>query len=207
MLIELLQIILLFIVPVLLIYYKIIPFKQRKNTLIIVSLIVIAIIILEKTTLKQLGINLSNPTQYLLPYLLFTVIVLVSLVTLSKILKRKPQPNFFSQSHFIYGFIIVSALQELLFRGFLFPKLQTIFSGDYTIILVNAILFTLIHSIYSNDTISIVIIFIGGIGFAAIYWIYPNLILITISHAILNFVAVLYNFYYEEKTTVKIIKE
>ena len=206
MILEITQIVLLFIVPVLLVYYKIIPFKYRKHTLIAVSLIMIAIILLEKWTLKQLGIRLDNIQTYAIPYAVITIVGILFLLTMSRLLKRKPERSITKKKHLIYGFILVSILQELLFRGFLFPKLESIFAEQIVIIiLVNALLFTLIHSIYSNDTISLVMIFISGICFAGMYWIYPNLILIIISHAILNYIAVLHNFYYEEKMNVKII--
>jgi len=205
MILEIIQIFLLFIVPILLIYYKVIPFKYRKHTLIAVSGITIAVILIEGWTLKQLGIRLDNIREYALPYAVITIIGIFFLLTMSKLLKRKPDRSITKRKHLLYGFVVVSALQELLFRGFLFPKLGSILIEPIVIILVNAIIFTFIHSIYSNDTISLVMIFISGICFAGMYWIYPNLILIIISHAILNYIAVLYNFYYEEKMNVKII--
>jgi len=205
MILEILHIVILFILPVLLVYFKVIPFKYRKHTLVIVSILAILLILFEKWTLTKLGIRIDNITTTILPYTIFTILGVILLFTISKILKRKKQTDFFKKKHFIYGFLLVSILQELLFRGFLFPQLQEIFKDTYLVVLINAILFTLIHSIYSNTIITLAVIFVGGIFFAGMYSIYPNLILISISHAILNYIAVLYNFYYEEKTSIKII--
>jgi membrane protease YdiL (CAAX protease family) len=205
MLIEIIQIVLIFILPVILMYFNIIPFKYRKHTLIVVSIITLIIVLLEKWSLQTLGLRLDNISPGIIPYTIFTIIGVIFLFTVSKILRRKKQTDFFKKKHFIYGFVLVSILQEFLFRGVLFVQLQRIVENPIIIILLNAILFTLIHSIYSNTSISLAIIFISGICFASIYFIYPNLILISISHAILNYVAVLYNFYYEEKTNIKII--
>lgn len=206
MILEILEILLLFVLPVVLIYYRIISFRYRIHSLIIVAIIAFLIILFKQWSLDKLGISLNTPMIYLAPYAIFTLFSAILLIIISKLLKRRTQPNFFSKKHFIYGFIMVSIFQEFLFRGYLFPVLQQIFPKASLIILVNAILFTSIHSIYSNDTISLVMIFLGGIFFASIYSIYPNLILITISHAILNFIVVLYGFYYEEKTSIAITK-
>jgi len=206
MILEIIWIFLLFIFPVLLVYCRIIPFKYRKHTLATVSAIIVTIILVEGWTLTQLGIRLDNIRECTIPYAVFTIIGIFFLLTMFRLLKRRPDRSITKRKHLIYGFIFVSALQELLFRGFLFPELKNIFSGYILIILVNAILFTFIHSIYSNDIISLVMIFVSGICFAGIYWIYPNLILIIISHAILNYIAVLYNFYYKEKMSVKILE-
>jgi len=156
-------------------------------------------------TLKDLGIRADNIIESTMAYAIFTIAGILLILVISNVLKRKPQPDFFKNNHFIYVFILVSLAQEFMFRGFLFPKLETIFSQSIIIILINAILFTLMHSIYSDDWKSLAMIFLGGICFAGIYLVYPNLIMITISHAVLNFIAVLYNFYHEENTNIKIV--
>jgi membrane protease YdiL (CAAX protease family) len=211
MILEILEIIALFILPVLLVYFKIIPFRHRMQTLYIVTAIIIAIVLIERWPLEKLGIRFDNIISSTIPYAIFTILGILAILAVSRILKKKPQMQFFKKRHFIYGFLLVSIAQEFLFRGFLFPKLGEIIgtnSGtiqfDIMLIITNAILFTLIHSIYSNDWTSLMMIFFGGICFASIYLVYPNLILITIAHAILNFLAVLYNFYHEEKTNIKI---
>jgi membrane protease YdiL (CAAX protease family) len=200
MLLELIEIVLLFIIPVLLVYYRVIPFKHRKKILISISIATIIICILERLTLKQLGIRTDNILLYAIPYTIFTIVGILSLVVVTKIIKRRPQAKFYADKKFIITILLGSIVQEFLFRGFLSYKLSILFENQIILILINAILFTLIHIIYSNTKTTLMIIFVAGIFFAEIYLMYPNLILIAISHIILNHVALRYNFYREERT-------
>jgi len=204
MILEIIQITILFVIPVLLIYFKIIPFKYRKNTLITISIITVVLIIYERWSLNKLGIRLDNMSQCIIPYIIFTALCLVALISIAKLTKRKKRQKFYANKKLIISIMFGSILQEILFRGFLFPKLQSIFNNYIVIIVINAVLFTLIHIIYSNTKTTLITIAIGGIGFAWMYTFYPNLILIAISHIILNHVALLYNFYSEENTIRRI---
>ena len=78
------------------------------------------------------------------------------------------------------------------------PKLELLMGIGFLAIAVNAIIFALLHIIYSNDYVSLLMIFAAGLGFAGMYLYYPNLILIALSHSVLNFIAVLFGFYSEE---------
>jgi len=163
----------------------------------------LALIVYEGWTLSELGIRFDNVVPSIIPYTIFTILGVLALVAIAKIIKRTPQKNFYSNKKFIYSIIVISILQELLFRGFLFPKLNYIFSNYTIIILANVILFTFMHTIYSNTTATLATIFAGGIFFALVYGSYPNLILISLSHIILNHVAVRYGFYREENNMRK----
>lgn len=59
----------------------------------------------------------------------------------------------------------------------------------------NALIFTFAHVIYPNKKINLPLIFVAGMAFAVIYFYYPNLILIAISHIILNYAALLFGFF------------
>jgi len=203
MILEILQIFLLFILPVILVYVKIIPFKYRRQTLITVSLITLILIIYDRWSLKDLGIRFDNIIPGIVPYIIFTLLGILILYIVAKIIKRKPIKKFYSNKKYVVIIILGSILQEFLFRGFLFPELNAIFRIGILIILINAILFALMHTVYSNTRTTLIIIFLAGLGFAAIYRSYPNLILISISHIILNQTAVRYNFYREEKAKQK----
>ena len=203
MILEIIQIFLLFILPVLLVYYKIIPFKYRRQTLVTVSIITLILLIYERWSLKDLGIRLDNFIPSLIPYVIFTTLGIILLYIVAKVIKRKPIANFYSNKKYIIIIVLGSILQEFLYRGFLYPKLNAIFSSYVIIILVNAVLFTLMHTIYSNTPTTLITVFIAGLAFTGIYACYPNLILISISHIILTQITVRYNFYKEEKKTIR----
>lgn len=193
------EILILFIVPVMLLYFKKINFKYRIHVLILICIITIGIIIFERWSLFDLGIRMDNIEENLIPYALFTIIGVFSLITAAKVLKKVPEKDFYKQKHFIAGFIALSVLQEFLFRSFLIVKLGFIFNSLFLIILINAFIFTIMHLIYFNKKSILVLLFCSGIVFAYLYLNYPNLILISISHSILNYIAVMYGFFSIEK--------
>ena len=63
------------------------------------------------------------------------------------------------------------------------------------VIVWNALLFAGLHIIYPDLAISLPLIFAGGLGFASLYYVYPNLFLVSASHVVLNFFALLYCFF------------
>ena len=75
-------------------------------------------------------------------------------------------------------------------------KLKQLTSHWGSVIILNTLLFTLIHIIYPMPEIMIPVAVISGFAFALMYRYFPNLILISLSHAVLNFVAILYGFFY-----------
>ncbi len=195
-----LEIIILFVLPVLLIFFKAIPFKYKVHILALICSIVSIIIVNEGWTMQKLGLRIDNLQISILPYMLFAIVAPIGLFVVARVLNKNKVLQWWKKTHFLFGFIYISFLQEFLFRGFLIPKLQTILSSYFLIILINSLLFAFIHIIYLNNYQSLLIIFIGGIGFATIYTYYPNLILITVLHSILNFVCVLFGFYSKERS-------
>ena len=192
---SILQIILLFIVPVLLFILKIIPMKYRIVFLTIITLLTLLIVFFEKWSFQKLGIRFDNFKSALLPYGVFVLIGVVGIIIVALIMGKTTIPHWWQLSHLQYGFLILAIFQEFLYRGYLIVKLQEIFINPVWIILINAILFSFLHIIYGDWSIVVPITFIGGLTFAGIYFYYPNLILVTISHAIFNFVTVLFGFF------------
>ncbi len=198
MILSIIEIIVLFIVPVLLLYFKKINFKYRIHILSLICILVLGIMFFEKWSLFDLGIRVDNIKDSLLPYIYFIVIGSFSLILISKVLKNVPEKHFYKQKHFLFGFVLLSVLQEFLFRSFLIAKLETIFNSMILIILVNTILFTFMHIIYFNKKSVLILLFLSGMIFAYLYLNYPNLILISIVHSILNYIAVLFGYFSEE---------
>jgi len=199
MLIDISIIVILFVLPVVLMSFKIIPFKYKIHALGLVAFLLMLIVLLKGWGTQKLGLQLPAVGEFALPYLLFTCGLGIALLIISKLTKNTGKERWWKDSHFIYGFILVSALQEFVFRGFLIPELQSIFSSTILVVLVNALLFAFMHIIYSDNKYSLLMIFVGGIGFATMYIYYPSLILIAISHTVLNFIAVYFGFFTQER--------
>lgn len=189
------EVALLFIVPVVLLWKKIINPKYKLVVLGIVSLVILGIVIIQKWSLEKLGIRADTFTKGIIPYLIFTAIGIVAIFLAAKLLHKTPNAHWRNDAHFWGLFILISALQEFAFRGFLMPTLQNIFTPTLLIILTNACLFALLHIIYPDRRTTLSFAFVAGLGFAGMYMQYPNLILIVIAHSILNFLAVFYSFF------------
>lgn len=192
------QIIIILVIPITLLQTKVIPSTHGIADIILgIALILIAgIAFYEGLSRKELGIRIDNIREAILPYVLFTLAGVAVILVLANSLGRQPQPQWWLNPHFRYFLLIpISIIQQFAFQGVLMTKLKRIFSSPAVIIFIVATLYTYIHIIFPPLPISLWFAFIAGVGFATMYYIYPNLILISLSHSILNFFAVLYCFF------------
>lgn len=189
-----LEIFFLFILPVLLIYLNIIPKEVRLGVLALVFFILIGIVVKEKWSFKSLGIRLDNIQSGLLPYTLFTIFSVGVVFLIARLAHSGTVENWWKDMHFQFLFLPISFIQEFAYRGFLIPRLKGVIASPWLVIVINAAIFAFLHIFYPNAVVNLALTFFGGIGFAALYYRYPNLFLATISHCILNFVTVYFCF-------------
>ncbi|MBP7006641.1 MAG: CPBP family intramembrane metalloprotease [Candidatus Pacebacteria bacterium] len=188
------QIVLIFILPVALLYFNVVSSDWRVFLLALCSLFIYGIIRHEKWTHEDMGLN-NNFKEYLIPYVVFTI-VSVALIFLidSKIgfesIRHKPV-----LIEKLLFFLPISFFQEFAFRAFLIHRLRLISKSNFVIISVNVVLFTLIHVIYPSLNVILPVTFIGGILFAWLYIKYPNFLLISLAHSVVNVTAVLLGFF------------
>ncbi len=193
--IALFQIVGIFVVPILLIYFDIISKGLRIYMLVSMSVIIYLIMRKEKWTLHSIGLSTHTFKKYLIPYLVFMSIGVISIVMYADNFEMEPQNQWWTKTHFLVLFIIISALQEFAYRAFLIPKLKVLCTDRLGIVIINALLFTLLHIIFPIPQIMLPLAFIGGLAFSVMYMKYPNLVLVSIAHSVLNFVAVLHGFF------------
>ncbi|MHB8903548.1 MAG: CPBP family intramembrane glutamic endopeptidase [Patescibacteria group bacterium] len=185
----------LFIAPVFIVYYKIIPFEYHRYVLFVFTILIVILTIKERESLKNLGIYKGNLFKYYLPYTLFTIIGIIFIYVIAEFIGREPL-DWDSQYLYVLLVIPLSFCQEFIYRGYLMSKLKSFFNSALVIILINTFLFTILHIIFKDFLVVIPLAFISGLAFAWLYYKYPNLLLISISHSILNFTAVLlYGFF------------
>ena len=189
------QIFLVFVLPITLMHLGVIELKDRVWVLAIIVGILILVLEKEKWTNAMLGLNFYRIKKFLIPYTIFTLSAIVFINVFGHKMGYEELSKWWKYDHFIYGFFIVSALQEVGYRAYLIPALGKITSKPVLVVLINAIFFTYLHTIFPNPIVVLPMAFVGGLGFAIMYMKYPSLPLIIISHSIINFFAVLYGFF------------
>ncbi len=190
------QIVLVFIVPVALIYAKIIPIQDRVFVLAGMVTLFTIVLVYEKWTPGMFFLQENSIKKYFLPYLVFTIIMMLLLIGFGEyIIKNEEIKRWWTHSHFLYLFFIVSFFQEVAYRGYLIPALGKLSRNVPMIVLTNTLIFVFLHTIFPNPMVGLPVAFVGGLGFAIMYLRYPSLPLIILSHAALNFCAVLYGFF------------
>ena len=188
------QILYLFVAPVLLLYYKVLPGNFRFLMLFVVAVLLYGIVKYDHWTYVDLGIK-RNFMKDIVPYSLFTAGGVFLLVWLAQVVPHSPFLEWEENAKFLLLFIPISVLQEIIFRGILMNMLRRAFTSPIFIILLNASVFSLMHVIYLNSIFVLPMTFIAGVGFAWMYYKYHNLPLISASHTILNFIAMILGFF------------
>lgn len=188
------QILYLFLIPIMLLYYKIIPSNGRILVLMIVAILIYGIARYEKWNKIDFGIR-ENWKEYFLPYFIFTILGVGLLFLVEDLEIGRPMLSWWTNIKFLLLFIPLSVAQEIIFRGVLMNMLRRVFSSKWFIIILNAAVFSLMHIIYLNALFTLTLTFIAGIGFALMYYKYPNLVLISISHTILNFTGMVLGYF------------
>ena len=125
----------------------------------------------------------------------FTVVSVSGLIGIATLLGTSGNVGANLYILFLAWSLPIAIVQEFLYRGFLMRELRLTRMRIAAVIIVNALLFTFLHIIYNPPLIILPMTLIGGIGFAWMYTRYPNLVLIAISHSILNFFAIWCGFF------------
>lgn len=190
-----LEIVFLFLVPPALFYLVDTDSSVYLTAFLFAFLMLLSISIREKISLKELGITKKYLVSGFIPYLLFTVVGVLGIKMFAREFGFEPYQNWWNNESFLLLFIPISVAQEFAYRSFLIPGLKRVFTDATTVILVNAGLFAILHLFYPEPALVLPLAFAGGLGFATLYYIYPNFWLVSASHIILNFYAVSSGFF------------
>lgn len=190
-----LELVFLFIVPPTMFYVLGTKNKTYLFVFAFALIILFSIIIREKITWRELGFTNKNFKKAFLPYLIFTLIGVWGIKFFAKEFGFDPFLNWQHNDLFLLLFVPISIFQEFAYRSFLIPGLKKVFTDPTTVVLVNAGLFAILHLFYPDHALVLPLAFAGGLGFATLFYIYPNIYLASIAHIILNFVAVTSGFF------------
>lgn len=192
--IVLVQIFYLFLLPVFLLYFNLIPGNYRFLVLAAVTILLLGIIHRSAWTYEEVGFKKDWWVDWK-PYFLFTVGAIFFLLWLETLVPHSPFINWYENKKFLLLFAPISILQEIVFRGVLIKMLLKAFNDIKIVIFINALVFALMHVIYVNAVFVLPLTFIAGVGFAWMYIYKPNIVLISISHTVLNFTAMVLGFF------------
>jgi len=143
----------------------------------------------------DLGLRSDTASPAAIAYGIFTLLAAAALLLLSRRRAGQGTPShWYRNPHLLFFFIPVSFAQQFLFQGVLLFELRTVLS-PFLAILITAAVFGYLHVIYRDPLSSALVGFAGGVCFASLFVLFPNLIVASVSHSILNFTAVYCGFF------------
>ena|GEM_PF-3515972 len=187
-----LQILFLFVVPILAIHAGLVPVKYRLSVLAAVFFCVCGILIVSGATLFAIGIRTDNITWALSLYAPAVAGGALVLWALSGF--RKTGRIEWTHPHFLFFALPLSIVQQFLFQAFLLQHLQGVISIPLAVA-VTALLFGFMHTVYPGARFNMMLGSAGGFLWAILYTLAPNLIVASLAHAVLNIVAVRFAFF------------
>jgi membrane protease YdiL (CAAX protease family) len=90
----------------------------------------------------------------------------------------------------IFGAITAGVVEELIFRGYLVPRLELIFKNKYMPVIISALMFGFVHFRYHSYS-EVIFASLFGVVFAIHYQWYRNIKILIVSHAIVDLVSFL----------------
>ena len=179
----------MFYTPPALIWLGIIPFKYRFHALFCVLTGFLFYCILRRFSLYELGFRKDNLNTSVCWNLLFCIIGAVGLYATHKAgLLRPRHVPYLPYAYAAYIFLL-GPVQEIVFRGVLFAEMKRIHILDNRwILLVSSLSFCFLHIIYRYPPL-LIIAFISGLVWSAIFSKWPNIWGIALSHSLLGALA------------------
>jgi membrane protease YdiL (CAAX protease family) len=141
---------------------------------------------------SEFGIRTDNLKKSFLPYTILAVVLSLGLIVSLRLFGQSMMSVYNTLYPSFWISIPISILQEIVFRGFGMYQLKKMFNKPIVVIVLNSIIFSLFHLLTPESLIFVPVSFITGLGFAAVYYYYPNLFLVSAVHTIVNFIPVLF---------------
>jgi membrane protease YdiL (CAAX protease family) len=180
----------LYILPVVLILTKVIPFSDRFLVLTITGVLIIGLAMLNEIALADLGFNHQNLLPAIKDILPVTIISSVLMIIFYLNHGMRIDNTDITWYFYVFYISLSSPLQEFLYRSYLFNRLAQIQLNQGSIIIITAILYSFAHSIY-QDLPTVLLSLIIGLYWAYHYNRFKNFYSITLSHTILGIIAIL----------------
>jgi hypothetical protein len=172
--------------PILLIWFDVIPFTFRFHVLAAVLFTFVLFGLYRGYGLNEVGITLNHLRKSMLANTLFCAAggLGVYLVFLGGF--QMPREHSHSLTSFLLYIAVLAPVQEFIFRGIMFAEMKRCRIADPRImLLISTVSFSFLHIIYDYPPL-LLITFISGLAWGMMYLRWPSLLGISISHALLG---------------------
>lgn len=190
-----LEIFLLFVLPVLWFLLGLGNWQQRLVVFQIFVGLAILLAISHKMSFREMGFRFDNffkSLKLLLPGTIIFILIIVVFYQFG-ISSRYYFDNWLKNIFFIYYFLLGAISQEFAYRGYLLVRLKQIFRSPVLIIIVNSLLFSWVHVLHKDISVMIGTFFFG----VYLTWVYlksPNIFAASLVHAIVGALVIIFGF-------------
>jgi membrane protease YdiL (CAAX protease family) len=184
----------LVILPIMLVKLHIIPPRWRVQTIVLVFLSCLVVLAMRDVDLGSIGFTDDNLPEALELYAVAAALGIAAVFGLAKLYRNQFEKDWYRDTHKIVLFLPLSFMQQFVFQGFILNELLRVTTPG-TAVIITAALFGYMHTIYPHPVRNLAITAIAGLYFASLYLIIPNLIAITLAHAVLNFMLINFGFF------------
>ena len=145
-------------------------------------------------TLSAMGLTSGNFMNDLAPWLGATLVMLLGIWIAAAFLKQKHAEHPLRDPHFLFLFIPISIVQQFMYQSVLLQDLLRSFV-PWIAILICGLCFGYMHTIFPRRWHNLILATLGGMAFSSLFYLYPNFLLASLSHMVLNVAAVYFGFF------------
>jgi uncharacterized protein len=178
-----------FYAPVFLIWSGVIPFAFRFHVLAVVLMSFIVHSMRRGYRLQDVGYTLEHSWISIRWNALFCILGGIGLYLSYRSGWLMPRDYSYSLACFFFYIVILSPVQELIFRGILFAEMKRCRNiAPAIMVLISSVTFSYLHIIYHHPML-VLITFISGLVWGVIYLRWPSIWGISFSHSLLGALA------------------
>lgn len=128
-------------------------------------------------------LNFENFRSAITTYFAFTVVAVLTLWMLQTYLVF---PDWLKDDEVVTFLLVHALIQEIVFRTYLVSRLKLFITKPVPLALVSGLIFASAHAILPDAFVVVLLTFIAGTIWSYLYFKFPNLLFIVISHVIIN---------------------
>jgi membrane protease YdiL (CAAX protease family) len=175
--------------PILLLWSGAIPFAYRFHVLAVVLLSFILHSIHRGYSLQDLGFTLGDSWNSIRWNLIFCAFGGIGLYLAYRTGLSMPRTYSYSLACFFFYILILSPVQELIFRGIMFAEMKRCrILEPKMMLLISTVTFSFLHVIYNHPPL-LLITFVSGLVWGGIYLRWPSIWGVSLSHSLLGALA------------------